>query len=59
MMIGGIMILLQQLIQDTSPEKRHLLSENPPATPFGVNSFFPERVIMNLRNGITCEWDMN
>ena len=55
MMIGGIMILLQQPTQSTSLEKRHLVSENPPATSFGVNSFFPEKVIINLRNGITCE----
>ena len=37
------------------PEKRPLVSENPPATPSGVNSLFQEHVIMDLRNGITCE----
>ena len=47
MMTGGIMILLQQSIQKKNPEKRPLVSENPPATPFGVNGLFPEK------------WDMN
>ena len=49
------MILLQQSTQDTNAEKRPLVSENPPATPSGVNSLFPEKVIIDLRNGITCE----
>ena len=39
----------------THPGKRTLLIETPPATPSGVNSLFPGKVIMNLRNGITCE----
>ena len=37
------------------PRKRPLVSENPQATPSGVNSPFPEKVIMDLRNGITSE----
>ena len=42
-------------------EQRPLASENPPVTPSGVNSLFPEKVMMDLRNGITCEvlMDMN
>ena len=56
MMNGGIMVLLQQSTQDTNPEKKSpLVSENPPATPSGVNSLFPEKVIMDLRNGLTSE----
>ena len=51
MINGGIMILLQQSTQDTNPEKGHLVSENPQATPSGVNSFFPEKVIMKLKMG--------
>ena len=49
------MILLRQSTQETNPEKRHLVSENPPATPFGVNSLYPEKLIMDLRNSLTSE----
>ena len=49
------MILLQQSTQNTNPENRPLLSENSPVTPSGVNSLFPEKLILDLRNGITCE----
>ena len=38
-----------------NPEKRHLVSENPPAAPSGVNSLFPEKMIMDLRNSLTSE----
>ena len=38
-----------------NPEKRPFVTGNPPATPSCVNSLFPENVIMDLRNGITCE----
>ena len=34
--------------------KRPLVSEKPPATPSSVNSLFPEKMIMDLRNGKTC-----
>ena len=53
------MILWQPSTQDTKSEKIPLKSENPPATPSGVNSPFPEKVIMDLRNGITrkYKWD--
>ena len=37
------------------PRKKTLVSENPPATPTGVNSLFPEKVMMDLRNEKTCE----
>ena len=37
------------------PRKKTPVSENPPAFPSGFNSLFPEKVIMDLRNGITCE----
>ena len=37
------------------PQKKSLVSENLPATPSGVNSLFPEKMIMDLRNGITSE----
>ena len=49
------MILLRQRTGDTKPEKRPLVSENPPATPSVVNSLFPQKAIIDLRNGITCE----
>ena len=39
----------------TRPRKKPLLIETPPVTPSDVNSLFPEKVIMDLRNGITCE----
>ena len=39
----------------THPRKKPLVIETPPATPSGVNSLFPGKVIMDLRNGITCE----
>ena len=48
------MILWQQSTQDTNPPKK-TTCENPPATPSGVNSLFPEKVIMYLRNSITSE----
>ena len=31
------------------------MSENPPATASGVNGFFPEKVMVDLRIGIICE----
>ena len=37
------------------PQKRPLVIENSPVTPSGVDSIFPEKKIMDLRNGITCE----
>ena len=49
------MILLQQSTQDTNPKKRPIVSESHLVTLSGANSFFPEKVIMDLRNGITCE----
>ena len=54
-MYNGIMILLRNGHEIRTPKKDPLVSENPPATPFGVNSLFPEEVIMDLRNGITSE----
>ena len=35
------------------PRKKNHVSENPLATPSGVNSLFPKK--SDLRNGITCE----
>ena len=38
------------------PRKKELLViETSPAAASGVNSFFPVKVKMDLRNGITCE----
>ena len=48
-------ILWRHQILQLITEKRSLVSENPPATTSGVNSIFPEKVIMDLRKGITCE----
>ena len=49
------MILFQQSTQDANVKKRHVVSENPPATSSGVSSLFPQKVIIDLRNGILCE----
>ena len=49
------MILLRQWTEDTNSEKRPRVIENPAATPSGGNILFPEKWIMDLRNGITCE----
>ena len=49
------MILLQQSTWVTNPEKITVASENPLATPSGYNSVFPEKVMMDLSNGITSE----
>ena len=57
-MNDGIMILMQQSAKVTNPEKRFPVSKNPPAASSGVNSFFLEKVIMDLRNGITYEEKM-
>ena len=54
-MNDGIMILTQQSTYNANLEKRPLVSENPKASPSGVDSIFPEKVIMDIRNGITSE----
>ena len=55
MMNSGMMIFLRQSTKNTKPEKRPLVSENPPATASGVNSPFAEKMIMDLRNETICE----
>ena len=39
----------------THPRKKTPVIKTPSATPSGVNSLFPEKVIMELRNGTTFE----
>ena len=51
-----ILILWRQWILDTNDGERTLLSRTPPATPSGVNSLLPGKVIMDIRNGMT--WDV-
>ena len=56
MMNGGINNeFIASMDTKYEPQKRPLVSEKPSATPSGVNSFSPVKVIMDLRNGITCE----
>ena len=55
MMNNGMMIFLRQPTKDTKPEKKPLVSENPPATASGVNSLFAEKMIMDIRNETSCE----
>ena len=37
----------------THPRKKTFSEESPSATPSGANSLFPEKVIMDIINGIT------
>ena len=46
------MISLRQSTKNTNREKGPQMSENPLATPSDGNSFFPEKMTMDLRNEI-------